>query len=153
MALIIPNYTYITHKLIPRPWGPECRFTVARPDGTHINEVVSIKTMQINDTDLVAIISNLLARMKTEEDRQAKFSRVFDSYGPEIKQAVHWIIRKVRANPNATVAQAETAWNAEWADSLFTFDKMVTFVQREVGNVTWAQFKTFVINHYFEGVD
>lgn len=26
----ISGYTYITHKLIDRPWYPECRFTVAR---------------------------------------------------------------------------------------------------------------------------
>ena len=42
MALTIPDYTYIAHKLINRPWGPEVRFTVARSDGSHINEVIPI---------------------------------------------------------------------------------------------------------------
>ena len=40
MTLEIEGYTYITHKLINRPWGPEIRFTMARPDGSHINAVL-----------------------------------------------------------------------------------------------------------------
>ena len=32
----IEGYTYITHKLIDRPWYPECRYTFARSDGSHI---------------------------------------------------------------------------------------------------------------------
>jgi hypothetical protein len=73
--------------------------------------------------------------------------------GLEVREAIYWMIRRIRQSPNATLAQAETAWNAEWADSLFTFTKLVAFVQRVAGNITWAQFGTYVINHYFEGID
>lgn len=149
----IPGYTYITHKLIQRPWGPECRFTVSDPAGVHVNEVVAIPSMEATEVSLVEIISARLARMKAIGDREATFSKAFDNCGPELKQAIFWMVRKIRANPTATLAQATTAWNAEWADSLFTFDKLVAFVQREAGNVTWAQFRTYVINHNFRGID
>jgi hypothetical protein len=52
----IEGYTYIAHKLIQRPWGPECRFTVARPDGSHINEVIGISGLDISEADLPALI-------------------------------------------------------------------------------------------------
>lgn len=153
MALNIEGYTYIAHKLIRRPWGPECRFTFARPDGSHINDVIPIGSIDISNADLVVLVTTYLGRMKAEEDRQALFSHVFDDSGKEIKEAVFWLIRKIRAYPNATIAQAQTAWNNEWADSLFDFTKLAAWVQRNSGGITWDQFKTYVINHYFGGID
>lgn len=38
----IEGYTYIAHKIIQCPWGIECRFTVAKHDGSHINDIVMI---------------------------------------------------------------------------------------------------------------
>ena len=57
----IEGYQCITHKIIPRPWGIECRFTVARPDGTHINEIV-----MLNDglEDEVQIASLIVGKLK-----------------------------------------------------------------------------------------
>jgi hypothetical protein len=149
----IEGYTYIAHKLIQRPWGPECRFTFARPDGSHINDVIPIPSVDISTADLTALVTTYLGRMKAEEGRQALFSHVFDQAGPEVKEAVFWLIWQIRQYPNATYAQAETAWNAAWADSLFTFAKLASYVQKLAGDVTWANFKTYVINHYFEGID
>ena len=63
MALTIEGYTYITHKLINRPWGPEVRFTVAREDGSHINEVAPVSSMKIEEKELVEAIVNLLKRI------------------------------------------------------------------------------------------
>jgi len=149
----IEGYTYITHKLINRPWYPECRYTFAKPDSTHINEVIRIPSMEITNEDLIDLVSAALAKRKAAEDREAKFCRIIDSWGPELKEALLWLVRKVREYPNATLAQAETAWNAEWSDSLFEFDRMVTWMRNQFGGVTWDGFKTYVINHYFEGVD
>jgi hypothetical protein len=54
----------MTHKLIDRPWGPECRFTVARmPDGSHINEVIRIPDMKIEEAELVKLISVALVQI------------------------------------------------------------------------------------------
>ena len=57
----IEGYQYIIHKIIPRPWGIECRFTVARPDGTHINEIV-----MLNDglEDKAQIASLIVGKLK-----------------------------------------------------------------------------------------
>lgn len=153
MALAIEGYTYIAHKLIQRPWGPECRFAFADTNGEHINGVVAIPSMETTNQQLIAIVTPFLTQYKAARGREARIIRIFDDLGPEIKEAIFWLIRNVRRYPNATYAQAETAWNAEWADSLFTFAKLATFVQKRVRDVTWANFKTYVINHEFEGLD
>ena len=150
----IEGYTYIAHKLIERPWGPECRFTVARlTDKSHINEVIAIPSVSVSQPDLIALVSARLAQMKAAEDYEALFSNVFDACGTEVKEALRWLVIKIRQNPNATAAQAETAWNAEFAVSLFTFTKLAEYVQNLAGGITWAQFKTFVINRKFRGID
>jgi hypothetical protein len=57
----IKDHTYITHKLIDRPWYPECRFTVARlTDDSHINEVIRIPSMKVEETDLAKLIEAAL---------------------------------------------------------------------------------------------
>lgn len=150
----IPNYTYVTHKLISRPWGQECRFTVKNANGKFIDDVVPIKSMAVEESELVDTISKRLALWKEAEDREAITYHFFDHVGPEIKEALFWLIRKIRQYPNATYAQAETQWNEEWADSLFTFAKLTAYIQNRIkANITWANFKTYVINHYFEGLD
>ncbi len=154
MALVIEGYIYITHKLISRPWGPECRFTVARSTGAHINEVIPIKDIVISDFDLQIVISNRLAQIKYIEDYESKRCHFFDDLGIEVREALNWLIRNIRQYPNATYAQAETRWNAEFAESLFTFAKLTVFIQNRIErNITWANFKTYVINHHFEGID
>jgi len=57
----IKNYTYITHKLIQRPWVAECRFTVVKDDNTHINEVIIIPSMNIEESELIKLIEQRLA--------------------------------------------------------------------------------------------
>jgi hypothetical protein len=60
----ISGYTYITHKLIDRPWYPECRFTVARlTDNSHINEVIRIPSMKVEEKELVKLLEVELARI------------------------------------------------------------------------------------------
>lgn len=49
----LTGYTYIQHKIKQRPWGLECQFTVARADGSHINEVIGLPD---DKADLVPLI-------------------------------------------------------------------------------------------------
>ena len=149
----IAGYTYVTHKLISRPWGPECRFTVRKADGTLVDDVVNISSMSISNADLIQAVTDHLAFLKRDWDRQALICHFFDDVGPEVREALHWLVRKIRQFPGATYAQAEAAWNAEFADSLFTFVKISAYLQKRVGDITWAQFKTYVIDHIFEGVN
>ena len=149
----IEGYTYIQHKLLNRPWGATCQCTFAKPDGTHINSVVTILSMDLTNQELTDIVGAYLANRKEKEDLAATYSHVFDDVGPEIKEAVFWLIQNIRQYPNATVAQAESAWNDVWSDGLFDFDRLVAHVQKLAGDVTWDQFKTYVINWKFEGLD
>ena len=151
--MIIAGYTYVTHKLISRPWGPECRYTFRRPDGTLIDDTVDVGSMDISDADLIDKVTARLAQLKVISDFRALLCHDFDDAGPEIKEALRWLVVKIRANPNATLTQATTTWNAEWANSLFSFANLVTYFQNRLQGVTWAQFKTYVIDHKFEGVD
>ena len=52
----IEGYQYIIHKIIPRPWGIECRFTVARPDGTYINEIVMLSDGLEDEAQIASLI-------------------------------------------------------------------------------------------------
>jgi len=44
----LTGYELVGYKLINRPWGSECRYTVARPDQSHINNVIEIPDMKIS---------------------------------------------------------------------------------------------------------
>ena len=135
-----------------RPWGYEVRLLIK--DGSRDVETctpywATDPTAGQVDTWAAAYIAKLQDRLDWEAIR----STVFDDIGPEIKAAVFWLIRKIREYPGATLLQAENAWDAEWADSLFEFDRLAAWVRNLAGNITWDQFKTYVINHNFEGID
>jgi hypothetical protein len=55
----IPGYTYVTHKIISRPWGPECRYTVSR-DGIDINDVVMLSSVKADDQQ---VCDQIVARL------------------------------------------------------------------------------------------
>jgi len=59
----LKDYQYITHKIIFRPWGVECRFTVARLDGTHINDIVMLKDGKEDETQLALLIFERLKKV------------------------------------------------------------------------------------------
>jgi hypothetical protein len=145
----------LTHniiKRITRPWGYEVRVDVL--DGSTVLEgFTPYFPHEPSDEEVTAAMAPIKSLMQARLDYEAVRSVIFDNLGPEIKEALWWLIRKIRQNPNATYAQAETVWNNEWADSLFTFAKLTAYVQRLAGNITWNQFKTYVIEHKFEGVD
>jgi hypothetical protein len=145
----------LTHRILKkilRPWGWEARVEVL--NGTVVLEGLT-PTFDHDPTtaEIDSAMVEIKDRMQARLDYRAVQSEIFDNMGPEIKEAVFWLIRKIRENPNATYAQAETVWNATWADSLFTFAKLTAHVQGLAGGITWNQFKTYVIGKKFEGVD
>jgi hypothetical protein len=145
----------LTHNIlnrVRRPWGYEVSIDVL--DGASILESFNpYFPHPPSDEEITAIMASIKTRLQERIDYEAVRSDIFDDLGLEIKEAVWWLIKKIRDNPNATYAQAETVWNNEWADSLFTWAKITAYVQKKAGNVTWNQFKTYVINHKFVGVD
>jgi hypothetical protein len=76
----LPGCEYITHKLIQRPWGPECRFTVRLSDGDEINEVISVPNMGITEEELASLILRRTeiiqkALQDAKRDREATFGQ------------------------------------------------------------------------------
>jgi hypothetical protein len=59
--LEISRYKYITHKIIPRPTGTECRFTMVNKEGRYFDEVIRVPKEKIADKDLVKLILAHLA--------------------------------------------------------------------------------------------
>lgn len=59
----IKNYIWITGKIIPRLWGTEYRYTVARPNGGYINDIVILP-------DGVKTAEDVIAALITEKLKQ-----------------------------------------------------------------------------------
>ena len=62
-------------------------------------------------------------------------------------------VKQIRANPTATKQQAINYINAKYANSLVNVEKLLTWYANFLNLATWDEFKTFVINHKFEGID
>ena len=78
--------------------------------------------------------------------------------GEDSREILIKLIKAIRTNPDLTLQQCVTWYDNNYPDALFKGDKLisraVTFLENELGFVpTWEQFKTYVTNHYFEGVD
>ena len=135
-------YAVFRAETLNRPWGWEVRFT-GRASGQPDDPVQRAADR----------LARLNARLAEKEAIEAIRARVFDDLGPDILEALTWLITNIRKYPAATVTQAKTQWNATWSDSLFDFDRLATWMQKRAGNITWAQFKTYVIEHHFDFVD
>ena len=78
--------------------------------------------------------------------------------GENSKEILIKLIKAVRLNPTLTVQQATNWYDTNYPDApwkgLALLQRMQEKVEEETGvTVTWDQFKTYVQNHYFEGVD
>jgi hypothetical protein len=51
----IKGYKYIQHRIINRPWGTECQFTVVDNGGNQINAVIPLKEKESPDEKSIAI--------------------------------------------------------------------------------------------------
>jgi hypothetical protein len=63
------------------------------------------------------------------------------------------IVVQIRAAPAVTLAQAQTYIDNNYPNSIVNFDKLYAFYLNQLNLSTWAEFKTFVINHKFREVD
>ena len=105
------------------------------------------------DTEIIYGIQNIISRREADDAETATRDTLLADVGPEVLEALKWLVTQIRKYPNATYAQATTAWNAAWGDSLFTFDKLAVYILKRVGNITWEKFKTYVITHKINGID
>jgi len=78
--------------------------------------------------------------------------------GEDSKEILIMLIKAIRNDPDLTLAQCITWYDNNYPDALFKGDKLidraVKYLENELGYVpTWAQFKSYIQNNLFEGVD
>lgn len=78
--------------------------------------------------------------------------------GGEAKEILIKLIQAIRNNNDLTVTQATTWYDTNYPDALYRGSQLLLrmrqWITKEVGyEPTWDQFKTYVINNIFEGVD
>ncbi|KKL97820.1 hypothetical protein LCGC14_1830610 [marine sediment metagenome] len=146
----------LTHNEVSRkqrPWGFEVR-EVVWDGSTHIETFTVSWRNQFGIPTEQAITNRINQRLqKIQERLDFEAVRGID-VEEQYREAFFWIVRKVRENPDATLDQARNFWNINMSEQLFDFDKLVVYFRKLAGtNITWNQFKTYVINKKFEGVD
>ena len=62
---------YIQHRIIIRPSGPECQFTVDK-DAVHVNAVISIPSEKIEEKDLAELIDSYVKSIPVVDDTPIK---------------------------------------------------------------------------------
>jgi hypothetical protein len=78
--------------------------------------------------------------------------------GGESKEILEKLIVAIRNNPGLTVTQATTWYDTNYPNALYRGSqlllKMREWIEDEFGATpTWAQFKTYVIDNLFVGID
>jgi hypothetical protein len=71
-------------------------------------------------------------------------------YLQNIKQA---IVLEIRNTPAATLAQAQAYIDNEYPDAIVDFTRLYQWYLNLLGLTTWDEFKSFVINSKFRGID
>ncbi len=110
------------------------------PDSTEQDALATLAKTRIQiELDFEANAMNLTS----DEDRLLEYYR-------GIKRD---IVLRIRAVPGATLAQAQTYIAGEYPDSMFVFAELYAIWRNMIGVTTWADFKTWVIDHKFRGID
>jgi hypothetical protein len=65
----IEGYKYLAHKIVPRPWGIECRFTVDK-NGLHFNDIVMLETGKEDEKEIAGIILKRMLVMDRPDAKQ-----------------------------------------------------------------------------------
>ncbi len=145
----------LTHNEVSRkqrPWGFEVR-EVVWDGSTHIETFTVSWRNQFGVPSEKSIMNRINQRVqKIQERLDFEAVRGID-VEEQYQEAFFWIVRKVRENPDATINQARNFWDTNMTEQLFDFDKLVDYFLSLVENLTWNQFKTYVINKKFEGMD
>ena len=135
------------------------RIVKVKPNGNVIVEFTRNTGEVINVTfsRVIGDGSEQLARKKWNLEASWSMLNRFD-LGENSKEILIMLIKAVRNNPNLTVQQITTWYDTNYPDApwkgLALLKRMQDKIEEEVHQpVTWDQFKTYVQNHIFEGVD
>jgi len=108
-----------------------------------------------------ARIANKKTKLELKYSVLNGFSQLYIN-NPDLASELEEIIRAgivaIRNSPAVTFEAAQTWYDTNYPDATFKaskfFDTARAWLRQELGYVpTWDQFKTYVINHQFVGVD
>ncbi|MGB2961728.1 MAG: hypothetical protein WBC52_04880 [Candidatus Omnitrophota bacterium] len=136
------------------------RIVKVKPNGNVIVEFIRQITKENINVTFSRVIgdgSEQLARKKWQLEVAWSRLNSFD-LGENSKEILIMLIKAVRNNPNLTVTQVTTWYDTTYPDSpwkgLALLKRMQDKIEEEIHDtVDWDKFKTYVINHLFEGVD
>jgi len=139
------------------------RVVKTKPNGTWIVAFTRDTTGEVRDVHFSRKIddgSDQLNRKKW--NLEVAYSQLMsfcqDKGFDECDEILVKLIKAIRQNPNLTVAQATTWYDANYPDSPWKGLSLLNALQRKVEQqtgqtVSWTQFKTYVQNNIFEGID
>lgn len=145
-----------SHELIrtrERPWGLEALVKFERsPTGEATYRILVFK-------DMAQLIAEGQTRAENIEWKlELNYSPLNDfDLGENSRQIMRDLIIWIRNHPDATINQAVAAYDAAYPDAIWKgpsfFIEARDWIESNGQEVTWTQFKTYVINNVFAGVD
>ena len=106
----------------------------------------------------------------TEEDVTAKISELsngiefnanplnyYELTGADVKPILQDMVRYIRNHPDCTFAQLKNAAETAYPNALWNIEQLIqhikAYLEKHIGTITFDQFKTYVIEHKFRGID
>jgi len=141
-----------------RPWGYEVRADVWDESDNHY-PICMTWPNEPTETQIDTEVDRRIVNLQAELDFNAiEGKELGQDFGFELaehfKEVLIELIKAVRNNNDITLVQLEAGFNNKYPDSIFSFNRFVKFLRKKIGGeVTFAQFKTYVINKKFREVE
>ena len=145
--------TYQEVKRQTKPWGIEVTVAFSE-DG----KVLRNTTFRFDSTDQITAELTSRCDQKVSKIELKKSALNYFDLGENSRDVLEKLIVAVRANPDLTVVQSTGWYDTNYPDALFNGVELLkrfrTHLTQELGfEPTWDQFKSYVINNKFMGVD
>jgi len=161
LLLLIPSIT-----LAAGTWSHEILRQKQRPGGIEVTVAFtrdvtgerSVHTFRFDSQEQIDAegptrLANKKARLELAWSELNRFD-----LGEDSREILRSMIIWIRNNPTATVTQGCVAYNTAYPDALWSCTQFLFRLRRAIENhfgvtPTWEQFKTYVIDNVFEGID
>jgi len=136
------------------PWGIEVLVQFIRsPTGEKVHRILRFDDCQQVMEEGVSRATAIALRLELNYSPLNDFD-----LGEDSRQIMKTLILWIRNNPDATFAQAVNAYDAAYPEALWKGDQFFIRAQEWIENTTgihvnWSQFKTYVVNNIFRGID
>ena len=149
---------YKLHGYQPRPWGYEVRADITDVEDNH-HPICMTWHKEPLPLQVSKEVERRIVKIQDKLDFEAaKGKELSEDFGSELwnyfKEVLIEVIKAVRQHPNVTLIQLKTGFETEHPDSVYSFEQYVKFLRRKISvDITFDQFKNYVINKKFEGID